>query len=161
VSLQFRPPADYFLVMPKRRERPLAGESYRRWRAVVAPVAILFAGACDERDRLTFPPPDDGVGPVTMIDQPLADDTTVFAGSELFVSGRTVDPDGVDSVYFFVTGGTHELSPVKPNPPVDTVRFGFEIVTFGLAGDTIQVQIHGVDSHGNRGMPTHRRIVVE
>jgi hypothetical protein len=117
--------------------------------------------ACEERDRLTFPNPTDGVGPVTMIDQPLGVDTTVPAGPEFFVNGRTIDPDGVDTVYFLVTGGNQNFQPFRPSPPTDTVRFGLPITTFGHSGDTILVQIHGVDSEGNRGATSTREIVVE
>ena len=117
--------------------------------------------ACDERERLTFPNPSDGVGPVTMIDQPNSGDTTVTAGADLFVNGRTIDPDGVDTVYFLVTGGNQNFQPFRPNPPSDTVRFGLPISTIGRAGSTILVQIHGVDSQGNRGGTSAREIVVE
>jgi hypothetical protein len=116
---------------------------------------------CEERDRLTFPSPSDGVGPITMIDQPNGGDTTVTAGPDFFVNGRTIDPDGVDTVYFLVTGGNQNFQPFRPNPPTDTVRFGLPISTFGHSGDTILVQIHGVDSQGNRGTTSSREIVVE
>jgi hypothetical protein len=127
---------------------------------VVVPVMAL-AAACEERDRLTFPTPSDGVGPVTTIDQPNGADTTVTAGPDFFVNGRTIDPDGVDTVYFLVTGGNQNFNPFRPSPPSDTVRFGLPITTFGHAGDTILVQIHGVDSEGNQGSTSSRRIVVE
>jgi hypothetical protein len=122
---------------------------------------IALATGCDERDRLTFPNPGDGIGPVTMIDQPNGPDTTVSAGPEFFVNGRTIDPDGVDTVYFLVTGGNHDFPPFRPVPPADTVRFGLPITTQGLAGQTIQVQVHGVDAHGNQGGVSFRHIVVE
>jgi hypothetical protein len=125
----------------------------------------LCAGAlmmgCDERDRLTFPSSGDGVGPVTMIDQPNGGDTTVAAGPEFFVNGRTIDPDGVDTVYFLVTGGNQNFQPFVPRPPSDTVRFGLPLTTTGHSGDTMLVQIHGVDSQGNRGGTSIREIVVE
>lgn len=122
---------------------------------------LVLATACEERDRLTFPTPSDGLGPVTMIDQPNSSDTTVDAGPDFFVNGRTIDPDGVDTVYFLVTGGSQSFQPFRPNPPTDTVRFGLPITTFDHRGDTILVQIHGVDSEGNRGPPSTRRINVE
>jgi len=125
----------------------------------VSAVALL-TGGCEERDRLTFPTPGDGVGPVTMIDQPTGSDTTVPAGPEFFVNGRTIDPDGVDTVYFLVTGNQN-FNPFRPNPPTDTVRFGLPITTSGHAGDTILVQIFGVDSEGNRGSTSTRQIAVE
>ena len=119
-----------------------------------------LGGACNERERLTFPSPGDGIGPVTMIDQPNGPDTTVAAGPDLFVNGRTIDPDGVDTVYFLVSGGQH-FQPFRPSPPTDTVRFGVPITTTGNSGDTIVVQILGVDSDGNRGNTSSRRIFIE
>jgi hypothetical protein len=121
---------------------------------------MLLTSSCEERDRLTFPTPGDGVGPVTMIDQPTGSDTTVPAGPEFFVNGRTIDPDGVDTVYFLVTGNQN-FNPFRPNPPTDTVRFGLPITTFGHAGETIVVQIFGVDSEGNRGSTSTRQIAVQ
>jgi hypothetical protein len=122
---------------------------------------MALASACEERDRLTFPGPSDGIGPITMIDQPTASDTTVEAGPEFFVNGRTIDPDGVDTVYFLVIGGNQNFNPFRPNPPTDTVRFGLPITTFGHSGDTMMVQIHGVDAQGNRGATSSRQIVVQ
>jgi hypothetical protein len=116
---------------------------------------------CEERDRLTFPSPGDGVGPVTVIDRPNAADTTVSAGPDYFVNGRTMDPDGVDTVYFLVTGGNQNFQPFVPRPPSDTVRFGLPLTTNGHEGDTILVQIHGVDSQGNRGSISARQIFVQ
>jgi hypothetical protein len=145
----------------------IRGEPPRRkglWRGGTG-VIILWAGAlmagCDERDRLTFPTPSDGVGPITTIDQPLGPDTTVPAGPEFFVNGRTIDPDGVDTVYFLVTGGNQNFQPFVPRPASDTVRFGLPLTTTGHSGDTMLVQIHGVDSEGNRGGTSIREIVVE
>lgn len=131
-----------------------------RSRVLVLLWTLAFVAACEERDRLTFPSPSDGVGPVTMIDQPNGSDTTVSAGPFFFVNGRTIDPDGVDTVYFLVSGG-QSFQPFRPSPPSDTVRFGLPITTSGFVGDTIVVQIHGVDSEGNRGGTSSRRIFVE
>jgi hypothetical protein len=139
-----------------RRSGGLAGKSLR---AFLGLAAVLTG--CEERDRLTFPSPGDGVGPITMIDQPSGSDTTVPAGADFFVNGRTIDPDGVDTVYFLVIGGNQHFNPFRPSPPSDTVRFGLPITTFGLSGDTILVQIHGVDSEGNRGASSSRQIAVE
>jgi hypothetical protein len=122
---------------------------------------MVVAAGCNERDRLTFPNPGDGVGPVTMIDQPNRSDTSVQAGPDFFVNGRTIDPDGVDTVYFLVTGGNQNFKPFLPSPPTDTVRFGLPITTIGHEGDTILVQILGVDSQGNRGATSSRLIFVE
>ena len=161
IDLQFRLQTDYFLGMWNRGKPPRRGGLT----SGASALAILCAGAltmaCEERDRLTFPSPSDGVGPITMIDQPNGGDTTVRAGPEFFVNGRTIDPDGVDTVYFLVTGGNQNFQPFRPNPPTDTVRFGLPISTFGRSGDTILVQIHGVDSEGNRGTTSSREIAVE
>jgi hypothetical protein len=120
---------------------------------------MMFATGCEERDRLTFPNPGDGIGPVTMIDQPGGSDTTVPAGPGFFVYGRTIDSDGVDTVYFLVTGET--FPPHVPTPRSDTVQFGLPITTFGHSGDTILVEIHGVDARGNQGAVSSRRIIVQ
>src|SRR5688572_4880626 len=132
----------------------------RSW-VLLVPATMALASACEERDRLTFPGPSDGIGPITMIDQPNASDTTVEAGPEFFVNGRTIDPDGVDTVYFLVIGGNQNFNPFRPNPPTGTVRFGLPITTFGHSGDTMLVQIHGVDAQGNRGATSSRQIVVQ
>ena len=130
-------------------------------REVAALCAVVLLVGCEERDRLTFPTPSDGVGPVTMIDQPNGSDTTVSAGPEFFINGRTIDPDGVDTVYFLVTGGNQTFQPFVPRPPSDSVRFGLPLTTTGRSGDTMLVQIHGVDSQGNRGNTAIREVVVE
>ncbi len=128
------------------------------WRALAAASVMLPAIGCNERDRLTFPSPSDGVGPVTTIDQPNGADTTVFPGSEFFVNGTTVDPDGVDTVYFFVLGGNQNFSPLSPNPTQTTVRFGIPLTTFGHSGETFQIQVYGVDVLGNRGGTSTRQV---
>jgi hypothetical protein len=128
------------------------------WWVLAAAFAMLLAIGCNERDRLTFPTPSDGVGPVTTIDQPNGADTTVFSGSDFFVNGTTVDPDGVDSVYFFVLGGNQNFSALSPNPTQTTVRFGIPLTTLGHSGETFQVQIYGVDVLGNQGGTSTRQI---
>lgn len=144
-------------MMPKK--------SGRRWSTTFWPLVgaliVATAGGCDERERLTFPAPGDSVGPVTTIDQPNGPDTTVFAGSDLFVIGRTVDLDGVDTVYFFVIGGNQNFSPLHPVPAKDTVTFAIPITTFGHSGETFTVQIHGVDTQGNQGGTSTRQINVQ
>jgi hypothetical protein len=130
------------------------------WRVLVAACVILPGLGCEERDRITFPPPDDGIGPVTTIDQPNSADTTVVAGSDFIVRGQSVDPDGVDSVYFFVIAGTQGFNPVTPNPVVTTVPFALRLTTFGHAGETFLVEIYGVDVHGNQGSPSTRQILI-
>ena len=144
--------------MPKMRN-PLRIRAHGvRWRALAASSVILLAIGCNERDRLTFPSPSDGVGPVTTIDQPNGADTTVFPGSDFFVNGTTVDPDGVDTVYFFVLGGNQNFSPLSPNPTQTTVRFGISLTTFGHSGATFEIQVYGVDVLGNRGGTSTRLI---
>jgi hypothetical protein len=128
---------------------------------LIAPCLAGLVAGCDERERLTFPNPGDGVGPVTFIDQPIGPDTTVTAGPQLFISGRTIDLDGVDTVYFLVTGGNQNFQPFRPSPPTDTVHFGLQIVTTGQSGDTILVGVLGVDSQGNRGAIASRRVFVQ
>lgn len=147
--------------MQKRGQTPRIGRLSSRSRLVVTVWLGVLTIGCEERDRLTFPGPSDGIGPVTMIDQPNGNDTTVSAGPDFFVNGRTIDPDGVDTVYFLVTGGNQNFRPFRPNPPADTVRFGLPITTFDQQGSTILVEIHGVDSEGNRGPASTRRIAVE
>ena len=125
---------------------------------LMAVAVVALASGCNERERLTFSAPSDGVGPVTTIDQPNGADTTVFPGSDFFVNGRTIDPDGVDTVYFFVIGGNQNFHPLTPVSPTDTVRFGLPITTFGHSGETFQIQVYGVDAQGNRGTTSSRQI---
>lgn len=141
------------------RRRTAAPESIP-W-ALVAAVAVVLGTGCSERDRLTFPTPGDGVGPVTTIDQPNATDTTVPAGAAFFVNGRTIDPDGVDTVYFLVIGGNHNFQPFTPNPRADTVTFGVPIITFGQSGATYTIHVHGVDLLGNKGDTSTRVLHIQ
>jgi hypothetical protein len=128
---------------------------------LIVPCLGWVAAGCAERDRLTFSEPSDGIGPLTFIDQPNGPDTTVPAGPQLFISGRTIDPDGVDTVYFLVSGANQSFPPFRPSPPTDTVHFGLQIVTSGQSGDTILVGVLGVDAQGNRGNIPSRRIFVQ
>lgn len=130
----------------------------KRQGVLAAALAIGLGTGCDERERLTFPTPSDGVGPVTTIDQPNGADTTIFPGALFMVNGTTVDPDGVDTVYFFVAGGNESHPPFSPNPPQTTVRFGIPLATFGHSGETFEIHVHGVDVLGNRGGTSTRRI---
>jgi hypothetical protein len=164
ITLQFDPSTDYFLGMRKRGKPQSEDWCRSSLERVFLLVAAMLVGGCAERDRLTFPSepgPGDGIGPVTMIDRPNGADTTVPAGPEFFVNGRTIDSSGVDTVYFLVIGGTDNFSPFRPNPPSDTVRFGIPITTLGNDGDTIVVRIYGVDGQGNQGSIASRRIFVE
>jgi hypothetical protein len=131
------------------------------WRGWLGPVLLLLTAACNERDRITFPDPGDGIGPSTTIDQPNGSDTTVDAGADFVVQGRTVDLDGVDTVYFLVIGGNQHFNPFVPRPPTDTVRWGLPLSTTGRAGSTITVQVYGVDIQGNQGHPSTRQVSVQ
>jgi hypothetical protein len=146
--------------MPKKAEPGQICAPRGRRRARLAAILVVLAAACQERDRLTFPDPGDGIGPVTTIDQPNGSDTTIDAGADFLVSGRTVDPDGVDTVYFLVIGGNQNFNPFRPSPPSDTVRWGLPLSTTGRSGSTITVQIHGVDLQGNQGAPSTRQVIV-
>ncbi len=123
--------------------------------AALLGVALL---GCSERDRLTFPTVADDTGPVTSIDRPGVAETTVTAGPQFLLNGRTVDPDGILTVNFFVAGGSDHTPPFTGAS--DTVRFGLPISTSGHQGDTLDVEIYGVDSAGNRGSSAFRRLFV-
>jgi hypothetical protein len=144
--------------MPKIKRGQLLVGLVGGVRMLAVGVAVPLAAGCDERERLIFQTPSDGVGPVTTIDQPNGADTTVFAGADFFINGRTIDPDGVDTVYFFVIGGNQGFQPFHPNPVKDTVTFGIPITTFGHSGQTFTIQIHGVDALGNAGGTSTRQI---
>jgi hypothetical protein len=116
--------------------------------------------ACAERERLTFPNQSDGIGPVTLIDQPGGSDTTIDAGPTFFVNGRAIDSDGVDTVYFLVAGGSQGFPPIHPSPRADTVRFGLPISTSGRSGQAVELQVYGVDRQGNQGAPASRQIII-
>jgi hypothetical protein len=131
-----------------------------RRRAWLAALLVVLVTGCGERDRLTFAEPSDGIGPVTTIDRPNGADTTVDAGPQFIVQGKTIDLDGVDTVYFLVIGGNQGFQPFPPRPPTDTVSFGVPLSTSGLSGKTMIIQIHGVDSQGNQGAPATRSIIV-
>ena len=151
-------------MLKRGKPRPEAGCHRRRWVRFLLAAVVIATPACKERERLTFPSgpdPSDGSGPVTMIDRPNGFDTTVQAGPDFFVNGRTIDPSGIDTVYFLVIGGSDNIPPFRPNPPSDTVRFGIPITTIENGGDTIIVRIHGVDRDGNQGAPASRRIFVQ
>jgi hypothetical protein len=161
MSLQFSLPADYFLVMPKIRNGRRSAGFRRGFGAFVASSAMALGSACDERERLTFSAPDDGVGPVTTIDQPTGPDTTVLPGSNFFVNGSTFDRDGIDTVYFLVTGTNQHFDPVSPFSHETSVRFGVPLMTAGQSGNTFQIEVYGVDVLGNRGSSTTRQIHIQ
>jgi hypothetical protein len=120
---------------------------------------LLLLAGCSERERLTFPDAGDQVGPVTTIDRPGIAETTVTAGPNFVVNGRTADPDGVDTVRFLVSGSGDNFAPFVGGG--DSVRFGLPISTAGHQGDTLDVEVYGVDSQGNRGGSAFRRLLVK
>ena len=145
--------------MPKKVKPGRSVVSGSRLGTRLVSVTAVLVTACQERDRLTFPSPSDDIGPVTTIDQPQASDTTVDEGPDFLVSGRTVDSDGVNTVYFLVIGG-NQPGPYRPHPAADTVWFGLPISTSGRSGQTLTVEVYGVDSQGNEGSHTSRQISV-
>ena len=158
MRLQICQITDYFLVMRTKGRSGLEPGS-RSWKSGLVVLATIVLGTgCDERERLTFPTPSDGVGPVTFIDQPNGADTTVFPGPLFSVQGTTTDQDGVDTVYFFVIGAGQGFSPFTPEQPQTTVRFSLPLATFGFSGQTFEVQVYGVDALGNRGGTSTRLI---
>ena len=128
---------------------------------LMAALIVVLGTACNDRERLTFGPPDEGLGPVTIIDQPTSSDTSVPSGSDFFVNGTVADPDGVDTVYFSVSGGSQSYPPFAPNTLETAVRFGVPIETAGHAGESLEIQIYGVDVRGNRGGTSSRRIHIQ
>ena len=125
-------------------------------------VLLALLAGCDARERLTFPsndPGGSGQGPVTTILEPSVD-SVLTAGDEFIAGGRTVDPDGVDSVYFEAVGGGQGFLPVLGFGE-DTVRFGIPIQTSGRSGATVIVRVRGVDVLGNQGLTATRQITIE
>jgi hypothetical protein len=133
------------------------------WRGLAVTAAVAGAltgalGSCAKRDRLTFPTSPNGIGPVSSIDRP-AGDTTISAGPDFIVTGRTIDLDGVDTVYFEATGGVTTFAPFIAAS--DSVRFGLPFTTAGLSGHTILIRVFGVDRFGNRGDTASRQLVIQ
>jgi hypothetical protein len=120
---------------------------------------LLLLIGCSERERLTFPNPGDQIGPVTTIDRPGIAETTVTAGPDFVVNGRTADPDGVDTVRFLVSGSGDHFAPFIGGG--DSVRFGLPLSTAGHQGDTLDLEVYGVDAEGNRGASAFRRLLVK
>lgn len=132
-------------------------------RGMLALACVAVAGlACSERARLLFEPESvPGAGPITFIDRPETADAIVESGPDYVVAGRSIDPDGVDSVYFEVLGGNELFQPYSPLDPTDTVRFGLPVGTSRHAGDTLLVLIFATDVAGNRGDTAIRRLIVD
>jgi hypothetical protein len=148
LSLQFQPATGYFSMVPPRA---IPG--------VIWWVSVAVLVGCGERDRLTFPTadPGNGAGPVTNIDDPQVGDTVLTAGDPFVIAGRTFDPDGVDRVFFQLSGVDQNFAPLDGGG-ADTVRFGLPILTGGHSGDTVIVQVHGVDLLGQEGSHSVRRL---
>jgi hypothetical protein len=142
-------------MMPKQGIRGRSGPGL----ALAGAAAVGLLLACSERERLTFPEPGDGIGPRTFIDRP-EQDTVVRSGPGLAVRGRTVDQDGVDSVYFYLIGGSESFSPFKNSDESDTVRFELPVSTNINANDTLFVLIYGTDLMGNVGDTAIRRLII-
>ena len=121
-------------------------------------LAALLIQGCNERDRLTFPV-DDGQGPQSTISDP-STDTTVTAGPFAQVVGRVTDADGIDTVYFEVTGGGASFQPFIAGGN-DTVTFSLPLATAGLGGTTMTVKIFGTDIGGARGDTAVRLLTVQ
>lgn len=147
MSLQFHSRSGYFWVMA------------RRWMVWVAAGALM---GCGERDRLTFPVenPGDGSGPFTNVTHPSDPDTAVTEGDLLVVTGYSVDPDGVDTVYFEVGGANQGFAPIAAEG-VDSMPFALQISTIGLFGGTITLRAYAVDNLGDRGSVALRSIHIE
>jgi hypothetical protein len=122
------------------------------------PLVAIGLTACNQRDRITFPDPPGGPGPVMVIDRPLAD-TTVTAGPDFFVLGYAKDPDGVDTVYFETVGGVSSFPPLIDGS--DSIRFGLPLTTLNQGGQVITVRVFGVDGLGNHGDTVTRVITVQ
>ena len=130
-------------------------------RALPLVLLALLAG-CGERDRLTFPsnePGGDDEGPLTTIEVPSVD-SFLTEGDPFIVSGRTVDLNGVDTVYFEVFGTGQAFLPL-PGGGADTVTFGIPIPGIGLSGTTVIVRVRGVDELGNQGLTAIRQLSIE
>ncbi|MEO8139257.1 MAG: hypothetical protein ABI742_06415 [Gemmatimonadota bacterium] len=133
---------------------------FPRWIGAVCALSSLAGMGCETRDRLTFPSSGpSGAGPHTVIDRPLGDVTVSGDSAIFFVTGYSIDPDGLDSIYFETVGGLTTFQPEVVS--VDSLRFGLPLTTLGLAGDTILLRVFATDQLGNRGDTAIRRFVVQ
>lgn len=138
------------------RQRPDRAFKLAHWAGIY--LAILAVSGCNERDRLTFPV-NDGLGPEVTIISP-AQDTTVAEGPFAQVGGRVTDEDGIDTVYFEVTGGGASFQPYLAQG-ADTVTFSLPLATAGFSGVTMTVAVFGTDVGGVRGDTVVRQVTVQ
>lgn len=130
-------------------------------RRVALVLSTVLLG-CGTRDRLIFEQNDEPQkGPITFIDFPEVGEIKVDVGRDVLVAGRSIDPDGVDSVYFVILGAPLSFVPFSPPTPDDTVSFGIPIRTIGSGGDSILVLVFATDAFGNRGDTAVRRLIVD
>ena len=122
-------------------------------------ICVALFAACEERDRLLIPSPGDGLGPVTVIDQP-GGDTTITGGQAVVVAAYSRDPDGIDTIYFRTFGPGPSFQPHIPPEGTDSVRLGLPIGTSGLSKDTIIILIFATDLRGNRGDTATRELYI-
>jgi hypothetical protein len=122
---------------------------------------LALVTGCEGRERLTFPSnePGDEAGPATTIETPAAD-TVLTEGDFFVVGGRSVDPDGVDSLYIETFGTGQAFLPVSGEGQ-ESVSFGVPIPTIGLGGTTVIVRVRGVDVAGNQGLAAIRQLQIE
>lgn len=121
----------------------------------------LLAG-CEERDRLTFPsnePGGDEEGPVTTIDNPSVD-SVLTEGDFFVVGGRSVDSNGVDTVYIEAVGSGQAFLPLIGGGE-ETVDFGIPVPTIGLSATTVIIRVRAVDVLGNQGLTAIRQLQIE
>ena len=135
------------------------GWVFRR-RAGWAALAVL--AGCGTRERFVFPTenPGNGTGPTTEITRPGVADTAVTEGDLLIIQGRSLDPDGVDTVYIAVGGVNQGFAPILGQGK-DTVDFAAQLSTIGHSGATVIVQAYGVDLLGQQGSIVSRQIHIE
>ena len=144
------------MFFPGCRGRPGGVSGPAPLRAIC--LLLLALPGCNERDRLTFPGTD-GQGPQSTISDP-SQDTTVTAGPFALVGGRVIDEDGIDTVYFEVTGGGASFSPFLADG-ADTVTFSLPLATAGFGGVTMTVTVFGTDIRGVRGDTAIRQVTVQ
>jgi hypothetical protein len=151
LSLQFHLATGYFSMIPGR-----AFERRLWW------TALAVLAGCGTRERFVFPVenPGDGAGPITVITEPATVDTVVTEGDLLIIQGRSIDADGVDTVYLAVGGVNQGFAPFLGEGK-DTVDFAAQLSTIGHSGATVVVQAFGVDLLGQQGSIVSRQIHIE